>query len=288
MPRSLIVFALLPARFNLARARQGARLLHKCAARFVLAVALGGFASTAMSQGPISIEQLLMKESRWQLTSSAGFRSATGASGSIRGRESIGSVALRYGVTPRLEVNAGFYGAESARRSPVGANENRVWGSSIGVNYLLRSEGKFPALLLEGRADISARRDGTDQFLPSGQLALTAYKSVDPVVLSVTAVLQRAREQTTGSGQIQPGSAWRVEPAVNLAVNPQLTLVGGLLFARRHSVRVNGRAVTFAQDELGLRLGVGYAPVRRHSFFITGDLATNQAGNINLQWFFEF
>lgn len=254
--------------------------------RFAGMVPIMLLSGDVLAQAPISIEQLLVDASRWQISSSAFFRSANPAG--LRGRQSGGSTSLRYGVNSRLEINAGLQGASLSRRNGELSVDNTLQSASLGINMLVHRESRWPALLLEARAELFSRNDGQDSSLPGGQLALTAYKSLDPVVLSVTAVVERYRERASGASQLRPGSAWRLEPAVNFAVNPELTLLSGFVLARQHSTRLDGVALGLAQDEVALRLGVGYSPRREHSFFVTGDLASNRAGSVNLQWFYEF
>jgi hypothetical protein len=153
---------------------------------------------------------------------------------------------------------------------------------------LLKPETRFPALLLELRADLAGSGAGSRAGVAGGQLTLTAYKSLDPVVLSLSASAMQRRGYRRDGLRIDPGSAWRVDPVVNFAVNPQITLLGGFSVSRRHATRVDGQWVNDGSDRIALLTGIGYALSRRHTVFVNAEMTGQGSSGASLQWFYQF
>ncbi|MEM9760326.1 MAG: hypothetical protein AAF933_13885 [Pseudomonadota bacterium] len=238
----------------------------------------------AAAQAPLSIEQLIMDASRWQLTAGIDERSAHQPVGELR---DLGlRTSLRYGITAKLEVNAGVSQRRTDRRVPGDFGRDRTQIISMGSTWLLHPEGRWPALLTEARWDLflpSARE--TDRSA-GGVFAATVYRSIDPVVLSLRASVHRRSAFADNGRKVTPGSSWRVEPMVNFAVNPRVTLLTGLTFSRHAATRLDGGRLLAPRHDLRLRLGIGLAPTPGSNLFLSGDIGSAAVG-IGLEWFFE-
>jgi hypothetical protein len=104
--------------------------------------------------------------------------------------------------------------------------------------------------------------------------------------LSASAILQRGYRR--GDDRIDPGPAWRVDPMVNFAVNPQVTLLGGLSLSRRYATGVNGQPLNDGRERVALLTGVGYALSRRHTVFVNAEISSHASSGASLQWFYQF
>ncbi|EAQ96357.1 hypothetical protein [Congregibacter litoralis] len=246
-----------------------------------------GLSQAAFSQSPINIEQLLTKPSVWQISSSVDYRGSS--LGSFQnGRQLTGSTGLRYGLTPRVEINARLTGWQY--RQSVGELQSEEQGHSvsIGGNWLLKRESLLPAMLLEARGELLSRGSPEERSFPGGSVGLTLYKSSDPVVLSLRASMNLRRSYRFESVKVSPGATWSIEPGVNFAVNANVTLFGSAFFERRNASLHDGVTLYNAQERVGLRGGLALAVAGRHSLFVSGDLASDQQGGVSLQWFYEF
>jgi hypothetical protein len=261
----------------------GEALLLKVSRQACAALGLLFLAGSVAAQSPLSIEQLIVDSARLQLSTAVDFRSVLGPAGERR--DSLVTTALRYGVAPGLEVN-GAVGVET-----------RDWGSqstarqtvSLGANWQLAHEGRLPALVLEGRLDAWSTGEGARGAFPGGALAATAYRSIDPVVLSLSALYRVSRSFTTDQGTVAPGGTLRLEPAINFAVNPQVTLFGGIALVANEATRVDGREIFQPGRDVRLRGGFGWSPRDRSTFFVSGELASSElAGGFNVQWLYQF
>jgi hypothetical protein len=241
----------------------------------------------ASAQTPINIEQLIAKPARWQLGTSVDYRT-TNPGDRHSTRSSAAGVRLRYGLSPRFEINAGLSRTGTLHRRGGDRQRASADSLSLGVNGLLTPETRFPAVLFELRANLESAGAGGRSGLAGGQVTLTAYKSLDPVVLSLSASAMLQRGYRLDGLRIDPGSAWRVDPTVNFAVNPQITLLGGLSLARRHATRLDGQPVADGSDRVALLAGIGYALSRRHTLFVNAEISAQASSGASLQWFYQF
>lgn len=144
------------------------------------------------AQGPLSIEQLIMESSRMQIATGIELLSALSPAGERRDTQVTS--ALRYGIATDFELNATLGaltrddGGQRADRQTLG----------LGANWQAMHEGRLPALVLEGRLDAISRVAGEDRMFSTGAVAATIYRSVDPVVLSLSVVGTGAFADTTG------------------------------------------------------------------------------------------
>ncbi len=250
----------------------------------VFGIANGVFTHLARAQAPLSIEQLIVDASRWQFTAGFDEQSAHQPVGEVR---DLGlRASLRYGITPRLEVNASFSHRGLVRRLPGDYGEDRTNVLSIGSNWLVHPEDRWPALLIELRWDEYLPSGSDTERSRGGALAATVYRSIDPVVLSLRATLNHRSAFAADEREIDPGTSWRIEPLVNFAVNPRVTLVTGLTFVRDAATRVDGTRILAPRHDLGLRLGLGFAPRPGSNVVLSGDMSSTTVG-VALEWFIE-
>ncbi|MFT4768337.1 MAG: hypothetical protein ACI8RN_001472 [Glaciecola sp.] len=255
---------------------------------FVLFVCLFIHLSSAVfAQSPITIEQLLAKPSSWQISSSFDYRSGMSESWHLE-RQTSWSAGVRYGLTPRFEINGRLQGQQFSQDIPGQRIREQSQALSVGSNWLLKPESATPALLLEARAVLRSSGPAGPRHLPSVQVAITSYKSIDPVVLSLSASVNVQREYRLGSVEVSPGSSWRLEPGVNFAINPRVTLFGGVAIERRNSTQFGAAVIAGPSERLALSGGMALAVARQHSVFVSGDVASDRSGGMSLQWFYEF
>jgi len=233
----------------------------------------------AQAQAPLSIQQLLVESRRWQV--SAAFDTASIAFGGFeeRSERALGT-SLRYGLTPRLEVNGRYSHSRRRLRSVRGSAASEARALDVGVNWLAREEDRWPALLLELRATPWDTSRAERPRLAGGAARATLYQTIDPVVLSlgVSYAYRRGKDAAT--------SQWRLEPLVSFAVNPRVTLLGGFSYGSQS--RAAGPGGLPRGQQFALRSGLGFVPRPGSTLFLVGDLAGDGASRVSLQWFYEF
>lgn len=274
----------------------------------------GGLAACALcasagsfAQLPLSIEELLVEDSVLKLSTQAnGFRAYQPVLGLVDGAPgesaraavtwralegSNSALALRYGLSRRVELNALVERSRLRWDAPGGGRiAQQRERLSLGGSWLAVREGaRRPALLLDATVDLyqrgSAQVRARDGLLPGAYgLGVTAYHALDPVVLSLSARYQQRSAAADPAGIA--GSSWLLAPQVNFSVNPQVTLIGGVsLREEQSSLATVARGFASA-----LRLGVGYAPDRRHTLFMQADLGITggDTTGLSFEWLYQF
>lgn len=254
----------------------------------LVAVLGAGAALPAAAQEPLSIGQLLVKPSRWQLLNALDYGRHLPVPGvEMRGTQL--TTGLRYGLGEGLEVNARWRVSDLTQTQLKEVRRRRESAASVGVNWLIKPETELPALLLESRVDVYLNSGGEYRAWPSGQLLLTAYQSLDPVVLSLSARVELSRSYESDGLTIDPGIAWSLAPQLNFAVNHRITLIGGLSFTRRAPDQIAGETYRSARERVGLSAGLGFALLPRQTLFLNGETGSDSGdASLSLQWFYEF
>ncbi|MEE4279663.1 MAG: hypothetical protein V2I82_14445 [Halieaceae bacterium] len=239
------------------------------------------------------MQQLMAEARRWQLSAALDQRSLDGGEQIDQWDRSL-STALRYGITPQVEVNATYRRGSSELRVPgiggeVFEDASRRSSLELGANWLARGEDEWPALLLAARVVSLAEQAGERARFPSFTVGATTYRSIDPVVLSLRVAYTQRAAFTRGGERLDGGGSWQLEPLVNFAVNPRVTLIGGFTLGRNSDPRVNGQRRITRRYPMALRVGLGFAPTARSTVFLSGDLAgSGRSSGLSLRWFQQF
>ncbi|MEQ8263615.1 hypothetical protein [Pseudohaliea sp.] len=259
----------------------------------------GALSAPAGAQLPLTIEALLVSEHRLTATlgSSRGSHREPalrpGPQGPTLAWHELtveqSSLGLRYGLTPRLELNA-RYERSSLRReldgqfTATGTGERLV----LGANWLA-ARGVAGSLLLDARVAALGRPLGSGdgwQRATRGSLGATWYRPLDPVVLSLAARYQREAPVAGAAGRRRPGALFSADAAVNFAVNDRVTLIGGFGLSRREPDRIARRAIGGTRLRSSVDLGLAVGPWAGGTLFLRGRLplgAAESGGALSLE-----
>ncbi|MFP1633322.1 hypothetical protein ACLB6G_16450 [Zhengella sp. ZM62] len=181
----------------------------------------------------------------------------------------IGTYGLRYGLTDQTELYARTtvrYNHSQFINRLSGAVEKLSHASLqslvFGLNHRFVEEGEFPGVV--GFADVSALENVAAQETrfasgTSGTAGFTAYRVLDPVVLSLTAGYKFNLERRVGADRIDPGDTFFFNPSIGFAVNNELTLTGGFGLNFTGAEKVNGVSGGARATNADLQFGLAYA-----------------------------
>jgi len=200
----------------------------------------------------------------------------------------LGTLGLRYGLTARSEIYArATLRYDNVRFSDETNGLTESLSSSAfqsliaGMNYRFSEDGEQPGLI--GFAEVALLENtaarGTDiETGRSGAVGVTAYRVLDPVVLSLTTGYAANLERTVGADILDPGDNVFFNPSIGFAVNNELTLTGGfnLNYAtqadERNSTRQGSRNTTS-----DLQFGLAYAWDKQTT--LRADVSTRVLGD---------
>ena len=126
---------------------------------------------------------------------------------------------------------------------------------------MLKDE-EYPGLI--GFADVAlvenvASTGSELVYVKSGAIGLTAYRVIDPVVLSATSGVRFAVSRAVGGIAVNPGDSIFLNPSIAFAANNELTLTGGLSMRFERADEVNDVRQGSRQTRGDLEFGVSYA-----------------------------
>jgi hypothetical protein len=182
----------------------------------------------------------------------------------------VGTASLSYGATGDLEVSADVSGIyTNARRigpntgGPESDHDVRFNDVALGLNYRFSRDNATPALFAFGDVTVAARTavGGSDlAFGRSGTAGLTTFRTIDPVVLTLTGGYRWAITRDAGDRDVDPGDSAFLNPRIAFAVNNSVTLTGGTRFRWQGANEVDGSAQNVDTTRLRLQAGVSYEP----------------------------
>lgn len=266
-------------------------------------------AARAVAQLPLNIEELLVEESVLKLETGTAFRHGEDyvpAVGSGRGALAQPwpvkrelevmelSSSLRYGAGRAVEVNATALASRLRwRQAGASVGDERRQSLDVGVNWLALAENTTPALLLQlgGRLLDRSSMPGVDSRTGGAwRIAATAYRSLDPVVLSLALGCEWRRSREVDGERLDPGDIAWLAPQLNFAVNPQVTLIAGTGLYVTGGDRLSGHRLSRSSSLSNLRLGLGLAPSPRSTVFFEADFAASGAryARFALDWVYRF
>lgn len=153
----------------------------------------------------------------------------------------------------------------------------------VGINDRFVDAGEYPGIV--GFADISlaentAARGTNLQAAKSGTIGATAYRVLDPVVLSLTAGYRANSARDVGADSIDPSDSFFINPSIGFAVNNELTLTGGFGLDFSGSDRVNGVDQDNQSTNADLQFGLAYAWDKNTT--LSADTRTEVLGDNNV------
>lgn len=264
-------------------------------------------APIADAQLPLSIETLLMPPSTFTLSTQTHWqesrqptlsRRITPSGGALlsigqrRVEQSVNAVGARYGFAPRWELNGRLLHRQTRWNDTGGrAGQAKGFSADVGLSWLVRPEHAAPAILVDARLDLLSKAavpDAEQQSLQGAEFGITGYRSLDPVVLSVSARYRRQIEHRATSGGPSTLHSLLLAPQVNFAVNAKVTLVGGLSLQYRDPP-LDTDTAGGARVDTALRLGLGYAASRHSTIFFNTNIATaGRSSGFDLEWLYRF
>jgi len=180
----------------------------------------------------------------------------------------ISTLGLRYGLTEKIELHGRVSYLNSHTRSGISGTNNRTEVDSdsnfrdswVGVNYRLNNDEATPGIILSAEAALWERFGTNVVFLKSFTVGMTAYKAVDPVVLSCDMGYRFGLRRNTGDHDVRPGRLLWISPSVAFSANDRVTLATGFRWTGRGADHHYGKEQSsFYRTRTDLQLGMGYA-----------------------------
>ncbi len=280
------------------------------------------FPSVVRADLPLTIEELLTAQDRYRLEFGLIYANSerrnvdsrfasiqTGANSFVLLPVDVGderrnsdifamTTGFRYGLTDETEVFTRLTGTvDSVRIQDTDGTDSRTSQQLsdlvIGINHEFSGDNDTPALL--GFAEISIAEnttiDGSDfVYAKTGQIGFTAYRSIDPVVLALTAGYRYAGTRDINDLSVDPGDLLFINPNVHFAVNNEITLSGGIQWTLTDKDKVAGESIGILNTETDLEFSLGYAPSERTTLNVTAltDVSGDSGAQVGFNLLYKF
>jgi hypothetical protein len=277
------------------------------------------FSAKALADLPLSLEDLLTNKNEFRLSLNFGYANADRAKASALYDEidtgNNGFVRLPVVVGERRTNSdiytftlGGSYGlndkTEIYSRLTATANDTRLEGSNgfkseqlsqlvFGVNHQFINDAESPAIL--GFAELTlAENTDVDNAeyvnFKTGQIGVTAYKSIDPVVLSITAGYRHNWPRLANDKNLDPSDLLFINPSISFAANHEVTLTGGVKYKFRSRDKIDNKWSEFRTTQTDFDVGVAYASSEKLTInlSIIMDVSGDSGTQTNIGWCYKF
>jgi hypothetical protein len=174
---------------------------------------------------------------------------------------------LRYGWTHNTEafVYLGGIANHTRVQNIAGTNsisDQRFSDAWVGFNHRLSDENSTPALIITPKVAVLENNasQGTDVVKgKSASIGLTSYRTIAPLILSLTAEYRYSGSRKIGDQTVDPGDLIYLNPSVSFAVNNMVTLSSGLSWRWQKADRIDKQALDITTTRSDLEFGLGYS-----------------------------
>lgn len=173
----------------------------------------------------------------------------------------IGGIGLRYGISSSIEsyVRANWM-SQQIRAQAVNRTESirqaGLLDAWAGFNYAFGSTSSGGALLFFEVA-LAERLEEETYHGQSFVVGSTVYRTLDPVVLSITPAYRVNRAIKVGNEIQSRGDLFTINPQVSFAVNDNVTLGSGVTW-RNEGAGASGGSSHLRKTATSLNLGMAY------------------------------
>ena len=201
---------------------------------------------------PLKIEDLLTEKQKFRFELRLGYANADRSHlntnfALLKENRDILALTLgaRYGITARTELYSRLTAAANDLRTQnndeTHSYSSKQWKDLVlGVNHQFSADNDTPALL--GFAEILSFENTVPNksdfvYGKTGKIGFTTYRSIDPVILSLTGGYSYAARREVNEQSINPGNLLFINPKLSFVINDEVTLTGGAQFQLREKTK---------------------------------------------------
>lgn len=196
----------------------------------------------------------------------------------------IAGIGVRYGLSDKMDLGIkanGIYHNQRLQNMGQFTTHNHTKLQDINITgqyQLIDNHKALPNTLVFGELSVY---DNTQNIKPKALssilLGATAYTVNDPIVLSLSSAYQYNKERITQSqNRLKLGDVWSINGLVGFAVNPDITLTGGVGVQVKQADKLLGQKIENTKTQTNLNLGLAYALSERSN--LTANVRSNLSG----------
>ena len=205
----------------------------------------------------------------------------------------IGTLNFRYGILPLTEINTRFSGftkqirvqnEETGRQETI--NSNGFLDAWVGITQTLSPDTITPALLLSLETSVYQKNNFDSSSFNSWRIGLSSYRTIDPIVLLISASYDFYSEINDGISSVNPGNILTITPSFSFAVNDRITIFTGVQWLNKQSSTVENIVQNQRLTSTNLELGANLLSLNNFiwGFSLTSFVSGEGGSNFKLKF----
>lgn len=177
----------------------------------------------------------------------------------------ITTIGMKYGVIKNLDISlrANFLYTSNRYLSTQKARESTsdldIADITLGTNYQFLQDMKYPALVGFIEATAFEKGQNRNDYFSGLLIGLTAYRSYDPIVLSLTTGYKYSiSKKLDGDFDYKPSDLVFLNPQIAFAANDRISLIGGFNIKVLGNQELDNRVIERKRNNLDYSFGIGY------------------------------
>lgn len=205
------------------------------------------------------------------------------------------TVGLRYGLTTRTELYGRTSGYWSETRSEADSSASRSSSGGlsdawIGMSHMFKDDDDKPGLIGFAEVAVLEREEGAASHFKAAAVGMTAYKAIDPIVLSMNAAYRFGAERPVRGMRRKPGSIFVASGSVAFAANDRISLSAGAQWTSSQGDSIGGTRTGLRRTSTDLLLGVGYGATYYSvvNLSLKSNVSGREGADLNVAWSYTF
>ncbi|MBT3581278.1 hypothetical protein HOC37_04040 [bacterium] len=200
----------------------------------------------------------------------------------------LGSLGIKYGVSAATELSfrgsaLKTWNASSQATDNVIEEEDRYNDAWLGITHRIFKEDNIPSLFtfLEfcpiEKYGFAVDSETKYAFIygKSWNAGAMLYKTIDPIVLSLSLGYQLNLARKKFGTTVNPGEVIYINPSINFAINNELTLFWGVNWTNQQASKINHEISNIEESTLKYEFGLGYQISEKMVLHISSDTTIN-------------
>ncbi len=199
-------------------------------------------------------------------------------------------IGAKWGVIKNLEIytNVGAILNNNHIQEENGVKSSTTFdfdNLNLGLNYLLKEDDKYPAILTFSEIEILSRKQ-KHNFKGKGlEIGSMIYHSIDPIILSLTTSLRMNFSRSINNTKIQPSNIIRINPRISFAVNDQISLISGINYDYLTKSEINN-VTLLPRQNITTNLGINYAVTKKFTANLSVDVGKKTSSALQFNYNF--
>lgn len=175
----------------------------------------------------------------------------------------VANVAMKYGINPKTDIGIRANGIYQSQRNldvntQNSMNTTTLTDVALTGSYQITEDAKYPAIVSFADLGVLEKRQNKNLSFSNLSIGLIAYRSYDPIVLSVTTGYKHYFDKKVNENMIKPSTLFFINPQVAFSANDRISLLAGFNLRYIGTQKVNNLIQSKQRNDTDIMFGMGY------------------------------